>query len=146
MWFLWLFGDNVEDRMGHGRFFLFFLLCGLSAALFHLYTNHYSPLPTIGASGAVSGVMGAYFVLFPRARIITLVPIFFFFTIIEIPALVFLLFWFFLQFLNAIFFWSAGFYGGVAWWAHIGGFICGVFLVFFLKKRYHPLYHNKYIP
>jgi len=149
MWYLWIFGDNVEDRMGRLRFFIFYILCGIGASLIHVYTHPYSSLPTIGASGAISGVMGAYFVLFPFARIITLVPIFFFFTLIEIPALFFLFFWFMFQFFHGTFsiLAPASFYGGVAWWAHIGGFIWGIILVFFFKKRHQRrFYLDEYRP
>src|SRR5579885_1532329 len=102
MLFLWVFGRNVEDLIGGGRFLVFYLLCGLAAALVQVITNFYSPVPTIGASGAIAGVMGAYLVKFPRARVVTLLPIFFFFTTIEIPAALLLLFWFGMQFLNSI--------------------------------------------
>ncbi|MDL1965178.1 MAG: rhomboid family intramembrane serine protease [Candidatus Desulfofervidus auxilii] len=149
MWFLWIFGDNVEDSMGHRRFILFYLLCGLGAGLSHIYTNPHSTLPTIGASGAISGVMGAYFMLFPHSRIVTLVPIFFFLTLIEIPAAFFILFWFTIQFFNGAFsiMAPAGFYQGIAWWAHIGGFICGTILVFFFKKRHsRRFYPDEYKP
>ncbi|MDL1969392.1 MAG: rhomboid family intramembrane serine protease [Candidatus Desulfofervidaceae bacterium] len=149
MWYLWIFGDNVEDSMGRLRFFVFYLLCGIGASLVHVYTHPYSTLPTIGASGAISGVMGAYFVLFPFARIITLVPIFLFLTMVEIPALFFLLFWFMFQFFHGTFsiLTPSSFYGGVAWWAHIGGFICGIILVFFFKKRQRRrFYPDEYRP
>lgn len=149
MWFLWIFGDNVEDNMGHKRFLLFYLLCGLGAGLCHIYTNPHSTLPTIGASGAISGVMGAYLMLFPHSRIITLIPVFFFFTLIEIPAVFFLLFWFMIQFFNGAFsiMAPACFYQGVAWWAHIGGFICGTILIFFFKKKDNRrFYPDEYKP
>jgi membrane associated rhomboid family serine protease len=127
MWFLHIFGDNIEDRLGHFRYLIFYLLSGLAAGLIHLLTNWDSKIPTIGASGAISGVMGAYLVLHPGARILTLIPIFFFFQFVEIPAFIFLGFWLFFQLI------SAGFtpkgVGGVAWWAHIGGFIAGLILV-----------------
>jgi membrane associated rhomboid family serine protease len=127
MWFLYIFGDNIEDRLGHIRYLLFYILCGVASGVIHLFTNWGSKLPTIGASGAISGVMGAYLLLYPRSRILTLIPIFFFFQFVELPAFVFIGFWFFLQII------SAGFtprdVGGVAWWAHIGGFISGLVLV-----------------
>jgi membrane associated rhomboid family serine protease len=138
MWVLYIFGDNVEDYLGHGRYLLFYLLCGVSAAAIHLLTNLDSRLPTVGASGAIAGVMGAYFVLFPRARILTLLPIFFFFTFIEVPAYVFLGFWFLLQFFSGAVGWlsGSGTHGGIAWWAHIGGFGAGVlFLKWFKPSR-----------
>jgi len=127
MWFLHIFGDNIEDRLGHFRYLIFYLLSGLAAGLIHLLTNWDSKIPTIGASGAISGVMGAYLILHPRTRIMTLIPIFFFFQFIEIPAFIFLGYWLLLQLI------SAGItpkgVGGVAWWAHIGGFIAGLILV-----------------
>ncbi|MEJ5376362.1 MAG: rhomboid family intramembrane serine protease [bacterium] len=129
MWSLYLFGDNVEDRLGHLRYLVFYLLCGLAAGLTHLFTNWRSPLPTIGASGAISGVMGAYLVLFPGARILTLLPIFFFIQLVEVPAFVFLGLWFLMQILSAGA--GSGQAGGVAWWAHIGGFVVGIALLKF---------------
>jgi len=137
MIFLWIFGDNVEDRMGHGRYLLFYLLCGLSAAMAQIFTHPLSGVPMIGASGAIAGVMGAYFMLFPTAKILTLVPVFIFLQIVEIPALFFLGFWFLFQFANGLF--SLGFenplMGGVAWWAHIGGFAAGMTLVWVFQRR-----------
>lgn len=135
MWVLHIFGDNVESALGHGRFALFYLLSGLAASLLHLVTNAHSAVPTIGASGAIAGVMGAYFVLYPRARVLTLVPIFFFFTLVEIPAYVFLGFWFVLQFFSGAFSLAGGQVqaGGVAWWAHVGGFVAGIFLLRILR-------------
>lgn len=127
MWSLYLFGDNVEDRLGHLRYLVFYVLCGLAAGLTHLFTNWSSHVPTIGASGAISGVMGAYLILFPGARILTLLPIFFFLQLIEVPAFVFLGLWFLMQILSAGA--SSGQAGGVAWWAHIGGFVAGMALL-----------------
>jgi len=131
MWTLYIFGDNVEGHLGHFRYLMFYLLCGLMAALIHLFTNLHSQMPTIGASGAIAGIMGAYFLLYPNARIVTLVFIFFFITMIEIPAYVFLGFWFFIQFFNGAFSVLSGAnrFGGIAWWAHIGGFGGGILLV-----------------
>ncbi len=129
MWFLYIFGDNVEDRLGHFRYLAFYLLCGLASGISHLFLNWTSQIPTIGASGAIAGVMGAYFILYPRAKVLTLIPIFFFIQFVEIPAFVFLGFWIFFQFLSAAF--SAQ-TGGIAWWAHIGGFVFGmIFLKLF---------------
>lgn len=128
MWFLWIFGDNVEDILGRGRYLFFYLLVGLAGGLAHILTNTGSMVPTIGASGAVAGVLGAYFVSFSRSRVLTLVPLLFFITFIELPALVFLLIWFALQLINGL----AALAGGaaaVAWWAHIGGFAAGMVLV-----------------
>jgi hypothetical protein len=124
MWFLYIFGDNVEDRMGPFRFFVFYLLSGIAAALIHLMSNWDSQLPTIGASGAIAGVMGAYFLLYPRARVLTMVPIFLFPFFFEIPAFFFLGYWVLIQLLYGTF--SHGLAGGVAWWAHVGGFIFGL--------------------
>ena len=124
MWFLYIFGDNVEDRLGHLRYLVFYLLCGLASGISHLVLNLHCELPTIGASGAIAGVMGAYFVLHPRAKVLTLVPIFFFFQFIELPAFVFLGIWFLFQFLSAA--GSSSQMGGIAWWAHIGGFVFGI--------------------
>ena len=137
MLFLWIFGNNVEDAMGHIRFLFFYLICGAAAGLIHLVTNLNSQIPTIGASGAIAGVMGAYLVLYPRARILTLVPLFFYFTFVELPAVVFLGIWFLMQLLMA----RSG--GDVAWFAHIGGFIAGLFLV---RKfvRYSPRSRGRY--
>jgi hypothetical protein len=131
MWSLYIFGDNIEDRLGHLRYLLFYLLSGWASGISHLFINWSSPVPTIGASGAIAGVMGAYFILFPAARVLTLIPIFFIPYFVEIPAFFFLGIWFFLQFLSAA--GSHGQAGGVAWWAHIGGFIFGIlFLKLFL--------------
>ncbi|MGE5371498.1 MAG: rhomboid family intramembrane serine protease [Solirubrobacterales bacterium] len=127
MWALWLFGDNVEDRMGPLGFLAFYLLAGVFAAVTHIYVNAGSTIPTVGASGAIAAVMGAYVVMFPQARILTLVPLFVIFWMMEIPAYVYLGLWFILQFLQ-----GAGSLGGdqaqIAFWAHIGGFLFGVFL------------------
>ncbi len=124
MWFLYIFGDNVEDRLGPSRFLAFYILSGIAAVLIHLVTNWHSPLPTVGASGAIAGLMGAYFLLFPRSRVLTMVPIFFFPLFFELPAVFFLGYWVLIQFFFASL--SGGQAGGVAWWAHIGGFIFGL--------------------
>jgi len=127
MWFLYIFGDNIEDRLGHFRYLVFYIFCGVVAGLVQLFTNWNSKIPTIGASGAISGVMGAYLLLYPNARILTLIPIFFFFQFVELPAFVFLGFWLLLQLF------SAGLtprnVGGIAFWAHIGGFIAGLIFI-----------------
>ena len=131
MWSLYIFGDNVEDRLGHLRYLLFYLICGLTSGFSHLIFNLQSNIPTIGASGAIAGVMGAYFILYPSSKILTLIPIFIIPYFIEIPAFFFLGFWFLFQFLNAA--GSHGDISGIAWWAHIGGFIFGIiFLKIFL--------------
>ena len=130
LWFLYIFGDNVEDRVGHVRFFLFYLIAGLSANLVHFAVNSDSTFPVIGASGAIAGVMAAYLRLFPRARIVTLIPIFFIPYFIEVPAAVFMGFWFFLQiYSGAASLVVASSAGGIAWWAHVGGFVAGLLLV-----------------
>jgi membrane associated rhomboid family serine protease len=137
MLYLWIFGDNVEDRLGHGRFLLFYLACGLVAALAQIYINPTSPIPMVGASGAVAGVLGAYLILLPQAQVLALIPIIFFFQIVELPAFLFLLFWFLMQFLNGAASIAAtqATTGGVAWWAHIGGFVSGMALGFLLPRR-----------
>jgi len=131
MWSLYIFGDNVEDRLGSARYLLFYILCGLASGMFHLALNWGSRVPTIGASGAIAGVMGAYALLYPKSKILTLIPIFFIPYFVELPAVFFLGLWFFLQFLSAAGTQAQG--GGIAWWAHIGGFIFGIaFLKLFL--------------
>ncbi|MDI6600787.1 MAG: rhomboid family intramembrane serine protease [Thermoanaerobacteraceae bacterium] len=140
MWVLWLFGDNVEDRMGHFKFLLFYILSGIIAGIIHFVFNPLSPYPTVGASGAIAGVMGAYFILYPRARILTAVPsIFIIPIIVHIPAVVYLLFWFFSQLYSGTIQTLAGggAVSGVAWWAHVGGFLFGaVFHGYFEDKWY----------
>jgi membrane associated rhomboid family serine protease len=138
MWYLWIFGDNVEDRVGHGRFIVFYLLCGIAAGLGQIAMDPSSTLPTIGASGAIAGVMGAYFVLYPHSRVLTLVWFFFYIEIFELPALVLLGLWFLMQLFSAGAIAatansSGG--GGVAFMAHVAGFIFGMIAVFVFKKR-----------
>lgn len=131
MWFLYIFGDNIEDRLGHFRYLVFYLLCGWASGLFHLFTNWHSQIPTIGASGAIAGIMGAYLILYPGSRILTLIPLFFIPYFIEIPAVFFLGIWFMLQLFSAVA--TKANSSGIAWWAHIGGFIAGIlFLRLFL--------------
>lgn len=136
MLYLWVFGDNVEDKLGRGRYLMFYLLCGIAASVAHIIIDPHSTIPTVGASGAISGVLGAYLLMFPKARILTLIPIFVFLQFAELPALVVLGFWFVMQFFNGLI--SLGYetagMGGVAWWAHIGGFVAGMVLVFPFKK------------
>jgi membrane associated rhomboid family serine protease len=135
MLYLWVFGDNVEDRMGRPRYLLFYLLCGTGAAALHVYVSPSSTTPTIGASGAIAGILGAYFLLYPRSRVLTLLPIFFFIQFIEVPAFLFLGFWFVLQFFSGtLSVGSEASAGGVAWWAHVGGFATGMALVFPFRK------------
>jgi membrane associated rhomboid family serine protease len=127
MLYLYIFGDNVEDRLGHGRYLIFYLLCGMAAGSAQALLNEGSRLPMVGASGAIAGVSGAYFLFFPKARVVTLVPIFLFLQVFEIPAVFFLLFWFLWQFVSGV----AAFHstsGGVAFWAHVGGFVAGMAL------------------
>lgn len=147
---LYIFGDNVEDRIGHGRYLAFYLICGIIAAITHIVFNPISPVPTIGASGAISGVLGAYFILYPRARVITLVPIFILPWIVEIPALVYLGFWFMSQLFNGVLAIAVGSqsFGGIAWWAHAGGFLAGTLLVgLFTRQRYvRRVYVDEYYP
>jgi membrane associated rhomboid family serine protease len=136
MLYLWIFGDNVEDRLGHFRFLLFYVAAGAAAGLTHVALSPASVLPTVGASGAIAGVLGAYLVTFPRSRVLTFVPIFFLPWFVEIPALVYLIFWFLMQLLEG--FGSLGApveTGGVAVWAHIGGFVAGVVLIKLLQPE-----------
>ncbi|MGD9764992.1 MAG: rhomboid family intramembrane serine protease [Candidatus Binatia bacterium] len=141
MWMLWIFGDNVEDRMGPGRFLLFYLLTGVAASVAHCALNSGSTLPTVGASGAISGVLGAYFALFPYARVITVLPVFFWPYFFDVPAVTYLFIWFVSQLLSGT---LAGLgpsaLGGVAWWAHVGGFAVGALAhpVFLLPRRRRP--------
>ena len=132
----------MEDVLGHFRFLVFYILCGVLASIMHIIMNPLSTVPVIGASGAIAGILGAYLFLFPRARILVLVPIFFFFDIIEISALVFIGFWFVFQFFQG--FSSAlsvnADFGSIAWWAHIGGFLSGLILVLFVKKKRRKLW------
>lgn len=135
MWYLFIFGDNVEDRLGHGRYFIFYILSGLAAAFVQVTSGLQSPVPTIGASGAISGVLGAYVVMFPRAKVVTLIPIFFFFDIIDISAFLFIGFWFLMQFFSGVETLGIDTSGGIAWWAHVGGFLAGILLVPIFKRR-----------
>jgi membrane associated rhomboid family serine protease len=127
MLYMWIFADNVEDRFGHGRFLVFYLACGWIATLAHGLSAPNSTIPSIGASGAISGVLGAYLVMFPRARVITLIPLGFFIRVAELPALIVLGFWFVLQLVSGVGSLTArSAQAGVAWWAHIGGFVAGI--------------------
>ncbi len=133
MWYLWIFGDNVEDRFGHLPFLAFYLVAGVAASIVHYLANEGSGLPTVGASGAIAGVLGAYAAAFPRARVITLLPLFPFFQVVAMPALLVLGLWFVFQFASGALSLGAG-GGGVAWWAHIGGFLFG-YAVMWLSGR-----------
>jgi membrane associated rhomboid family serine protease len=136
MWTLWIFGDNVEDRVGHGRYLLLYLASGIAAALLHIYTNSYSVVPTIGASGAIAGMMGAYFRFYPHAKVQVVIPPFFLGPFFVVPAVMFLGVWFFLQFFNGAFSLMArqNEAGGIAWWAHIGGFAFGFGASMFFRR------------
>jgi membrane associated rhomboid family serine protease len=137
MWFLWIFGRGVEDILGHAKYLFFYLACGFAAAIIHILVNSSSPIPTVGASGAIAGVMGAYLIKFPRARIVTLVMIVVFITTIDMPAAFLLLYWFALQFFSGV--GSVGYSqassGDVAWFAHVGGFLAGMGLILVLPTR-----------
>jgi membrane associated rhomboid family serine protease len=128
MWFLWIFGGNVEDRFGSAIYLLFYLVCGIASSVSQLLFSWGSHIPSLGASGAISGVLGAYIVFFPRSRILTLVPLFIIWFTARIPALIFIGLWFILQFLSGLSSLGATNIGGVAWWAHVGGFVAGLFL------------------
>jgi membrane associated rhomboid family serine protease len=141
MWYLWIFGDNVEDRLGHGRFVVFYLLCGCVAAFGQIAMAPQSTLPTIGASGAIAGVMGAYFVLYPHSRVLTLIPLIIFWEIIEVPAIYLLGFWFLMQLFSAGAIATTAATqgsGGVAFMAHVAGFVAGLAGVFVFRKRERP--------
>jgi len=137
MWFLWIYGDNIEDILGRSKYLLFYLLCGIAAGLTHLVFSPASQVPTIGASGAIAGVMGAYMAKFPHSRILTLVPLFIFITTMEIPAVFILAYWFILQIFSGV--GEIGYShlskGGVAWWAHAGGFVVGYILIRLMPTR-----------
>ena len=135
MWFLWLFGNNIEDSMTHSRFFMFYPLCGFGAALAQVLADPVSEVPMVGASGAISGVMGAYLVLFPRVRVYTIVPLGFFLQQIALPAWMMLIYWMLLQFLGGVTSIASEQTGGVAFWAHIGGFVAGVVLIKVFERR-----------
>jgi membrane associated rhomboid family serine protease len=141
MWFLWLFGNNIEDSMTRPRFIAFYLLSGLAAALAQVVVEPSSAIPMVGASGAISGVMGAYLVLFPRVRVFTIVPLGFYVTNVALPAWVMLIYWTFLQFAGVVTSSITAQSGGVAFWAHLGGFIAGVVLVKAFERRDRVLAH-----
>jgi membrane associated rhomboid family serine protease len=137
MLYLWIFADNIEDRLGHFRFVLFYVVCGFAAGLAHVYMNPASLVPTIGASGAIAGVMGAYFVLYPHSKVLALVPLFIFWEILEVPAVIFLGLWFVMQFFSGVGSIAADAgvdSGGIAFWAHVAGFLAGTATVFVLRK------------
>jgi membrane associated rhomboid family serine protease len=143
MWFLWIFARGIEDLLGHAKFLVFYFACGIVAALVHIAVNANSPVPTVGASGAIAGVMGAYLIKFPRARVVTLVFIVFFITTLDLPAAFLLLYWFAIQFFSGV--GSVGYStvssGDVAWFAHIGGFLAGMGLIMLMAPR-QPRYQH----
>jgi membrane associated rhomboid family serine protease len=143
MWFLWIFGRGVEDILGHAKYLFFYFACGIAAGLVHIVVNANSPVPTVGASGAIAGVMGAYLIKFPRARIVTLVVIVFFITTVDIPAAFLLLYWFAMQFFSGVgsLGYSQASSGDVAWFAHIGGFLAGMGLAVLLAPK-QPRYQQ----
>jgi membrane associated rhomboid family serine protease len=142
MWFLWVFGSHIEDAMGSLKFFVFYIAAGVASAVVQLMTNLGSPIPTLGASGAIAGVMGAFLLLYPRARVVTLVFIIFFITTLEIPAAFMLLYWFIIQLLSGLGSLSnVSQAQGIAWFAHVGGFLAGILLVrLFRDNRPRYLY------
>jgi membrane associated rhomboid family serine protease len=135
MWVLYIFGDNIEDRVGSLRYVVFYLMSGIAAAFLQIFVMQGSSIPMIGASGAIAGVLGAYLISYPGARIASLVPILFIFTIVDIPAVLFLIFWFISQLYSGLFTMQGSAGSGIAWWAHIGGFIFGLIMVSFFRKR-----------
>jgi membrane associated rhomboid family serine protease len=146
---LYIFGDNVEDRLGPFRYVLFYLVSGLAASTAHLVAYAGSSIPTVGASGAIAGVLGAYLILYPHSRVLTLIPIFYFIRIVEIPASIYLGFWFISQLFNGLFALTATDVfqtGGVAWWAHIGGFVFGLGVIKLICPRPCRTYADEYRP
>ena len=147
MWVLWIFGDNIEDYLGHFTYLLFYLVCGVAASIAHIMLNLNSRVPSVGASGAIAGIMGAYFVLYPKARVLTIVPLIIFFTFWWLPAWIVLGYWFLMQFLSgaatsiAVTSQSGG---GVAFWAHVGGFVAGIVLIKLLPQRPHRSRYGAY--
>jgi membrane associated rhomboid family serine protease len=138
MWVLWIFGDNIEDYLGHFAYLLFYLICGIAAGIAHIVLNAHSGAPTVGASGAIAGVMGAYLLLYPRAKVLTIVPLIIFFTFWWLPAWIVLGYWFLLQFLSGTataIAYSSRSGGGVAFWAHVGGFAAGLILIKLFPER-----------
>lgn len=136
MWYLWIFGDNIEDRLGHFKFLGFYIACGVLASIVHVAMNMSAGVPCVGASGAIAGVLGAYMITFPKARVLCIIPIWFIWQIVELPAMVVLGFWFVIQFFSGIASIApTGPAGGVAWWAHIGGFIFGIGLMLAFTRR-----------
>jgi membrane associated rhomboid family serine protease len=135
MWFLWLFGPNVEDRLGHLPYLGFYLLCGLGAGAVQTAFSLGSTIPSLGASGAIAGVLGAYIVFFPSSKILTLVTLFFWWFFARLPAVLFIGLWFLVQFLSGVSSLGSAAQGGVAWWAHVGGFLLGILLVSGMRRK-----------
>ena len=138
MWALYIFGDNIEDRLGHGTYLAFYLICGFAASFTHILLNLGSNVPSVGASGAIAGVMGAYFVLYPRSRVLTIVPLIVFFTFWWLPAWIVLGYWFVVQFFSGAatsIAYTNQSTGGVAFWAHVGGFVAGILLIKIFPQR-----------
>lgn len=142
MWFLWLFGPNVEDRLGHLPYLGFYLVCGLGAGIAQMLFSLGSTIPGLGASGAIAGVLGAYVVFFPSSRILTLVTLFFWWFFARLPAVLFIGLWFAVQFLSGIGSLGSAQAGGVAWWAHVGGFLLGMLLVSGMRRNQSESYYN----
>lgn len=138
MWVLWIFGDNIEDYLGHFQYLIFYLVCGFAASITHIFLNFGSNVPSVGASGAIAGVMGAYFLLYPKARVLTLVPFLVFFTV-WLPAWVVLGYWFLTQFVSGAttIAFSSQTGGGIAFWAHVGGFVAGIVMIKLFPQRAH---------
>lgn len=144
MLYLWIFGDNVEDAMGKGRYFIFYILGGITASLTHIFTNPNSQIPTVGASGAIAAVLGAYLILYPRQRVVTLIPLGFFMRLTMLPASIVLGMWFVLQFFQGVMTLGGPDVGGVAFWAHIGGFVTGVLLANLFKQSDYQETHQRW--
>jgi len=142
MWFLWIFGNNIEDSMTRPRFIAFYLICGIAAAMAQVFANPASAVPTVGASGAISGVMGAYLILYPTVRVFTLVPLGFFITTIALPAWVMLIYWVVIQVVSGFGTIGSSDQGGVAFWAHVGGFVAGIALVKLFQSAEHVRAHQ----
>ena len=140
MLYLWIFGDNIEGKLGHLKYLLLYIFMGAASQLFHILSSPFSTTPLVGASGAIAGVLGAYFILFPHARILTLVPLGFFITFVHLPAVIFLGFWFILQLFNASLQGVAMGAQAVAWWAHIGGFLVGAGIGLLIRKKIYSQY------
>ncbi|MFZ3151922.1 MAG: rhomboid family intramembrane serine protease [Anaerolineaceae bacterium] len=138
MLYLWIFGDNVEDRLGHFRYLAFYLVGGVVAAFAHIAINPSSQIPTVGASGAIAAVLGAYLVLYPRSRVYTFIPLGFFFRLTLLPASLVLIIWFIMQLFNGVLSIGSSDVGGTAFWAHIGGFVFGAFIGLLFRKGSHP--------